>query len=569
MIGDSKKRRWRAPTAVFLAAFAVYMIVPLLNGEPSEGSGDTVCTKLLPITLLTRGSLTLDSLDDIPKGSTDPYYFLRVGGHVWSRFPVGGAILLVPIYAAASSLGLDVLHKNVTCAWLANVTAASLCSLAVLLLYLTYAPRGRWRALVAAAALGLGTNVWPLASQDLWQQTFGVALMAWVVLLAERASVDVRWLRPMGLACGLLFFVRPGNAPLVGILGLHILLRSRREAIWFAASALPFLAFVLTYNFIAFGHLFGGYGNEAASLRPWPTLLEGLPGLLVSPARGLLVHSPWVLLGIAAFIRPAENRMPVRLLFAALVGSQIFLYGSYPGWYGGHCYGPRFLIEILPVCAALLWDALPALQSFAGRTATTLTLAWSIGIAATGYVVPWSEWNRYPDVDHCPGRFWDWRDSPWASVWFGLPDRCTHPYDAGPDEVPLSGAGIAFGAGWSIDGDRRVALAEAVLLVRPHGQPLNQLQLWLRSEPALDGPQEVEATIDGRKTSVRLERTKTTQLALPLAGAETSGEIAVTLRFAQAKRRSWSDIRRLAASLEGLRFGFSRAPTVSAIPVSR
>jgi hypothetical protein len=542
------------------------MIAPILDGEPSEQTGDTVGTKLLPITLLTRASLTLDAFDDIPEGSADPYYFIRLDKHVWSRFPVGGGILLVPIYAAAAALGLDVLHKNLTCAWLANLTAASICAVAVLLLYLAYAPRGRLRALVAGAALGLGTNVWPLASQDLWQQTFGVALMAWAVLLAERACDDVRWLRPMGLACGLLFFVRPGNAPLVALLGIHVLRRSRPQAIWFAVCALPFLAFVLTYNYCAFGHLFGGYDNEAASLRPWPTLLEGLPGLLVSPARGLLVHSPWVLLGGVAFIRPAENRLPLRMLFAALVGSQLLLYGSYPGWYGGHCYGPRFLIEILPVCAALLWDALPALQSFAGRTAVTLTLAWSVGIAATGYVVPWSDWNRYPDVDRCPGRFWDWRDSPWASVWFGLPEHCPHAYVAGLDDLQAYGAGIAFGPGWSLDGDRRIAFREAILIVRPHGQPVNQLQLWLRAEPDLDGRQEVQALVGERKTVAAISVREPTLLTIPLPAIEMTGEAKVTLRFAQARRRSWRDIRWLSASLERMRFGFSRPMTAKTSP---
>ena len=45
---------------------------------------------------------------------------------------------------------------------------------------------------------------------------------------------------------------------------------------------------------------------------------------------------------------------------------------------------------------------------------------WSVLVNGAGYVVPWGCWCNHPDVDRCPARLWDWRDSPWAAAFLGF-----------------------------------------------------------------------------------------------------------------------------------------------------
>src|ERR1700693_270786 len=80
-----------APLVLAAVLFAVY-----LGNARTIGSGDTLPARYLPFSILLRGTFYLDGLD----GFDVPYLYSvrRVNGHVVSDFPVGSAILAVPIY---------------------------------------------------------------------------------------------------------------------------------------------------------------------------------------------------------------------------------------------------------------------------------------------------------------------------------------------------------------------------------------------------------------------------------------------------------------------------------------
>ena len=87
----------------------------------------------------------------------------------------------------------------------------------------------------------------------------------------------------------------------------------------------------------------------------------GLPGLLVSPARGLLVFSPFLVfigVGLAQRLRtPSTRRLAVALGVA--VAAQLLLY-SQADWRAGVSWGPRWLADALPI---MIWMLAPAPQA--------------------------------------------------------------------------------------------------------------------------------------------------------------------------------------------------------------
>ena len=77
---------------------------------------------------------------------------------------------------------------------------------------------------------------------------------------------------------------------------------------------------------------------------------DGFAGLLVSPNRGLLIFSPvvaFVPAGLPALIRD-RWRSPAFWCFAA-AAVQFVVYGSYSVWWGGHTYGPRYMLDLIPL----------------------------------------------------------------------------------------------------------------------------------------------------------------------------------------------------------------------------
>jgi len=76
---------------------------------------------------------------------------------------------------------------------------------------------------------------------------------------------------------------------------------------------------------------------------------RGAWGLLFSPGKGLLLYAPPVLLALLAFA-PFVRRYPMEgLVIAGLSLSYVLGYSSRRGWHGGLCWGPRYLLPVLPL----------------------------------------------------------------------------------------------------------------------------------------------------------------------------------------------------------------------------
>jgi len=150
---------------------------------------------------------------------------------------------------------------------------------------------------------------------------------------------------------------------------------------------------------------------------PW----WGALGLLFSPSRGLIVFSPIVLVTLLAWPRASREGWGGALLWCWLAAMALFgVYACYSVWWGGHTYGPRYAIDLLPLLVPLAAVGTARLvQSRVGATVGALALAWSVLLAATGaWCYPQDAWNTDPmSVDLFHERLWDWRDPQFVRCW--------------------------------------------------------------------------------------------------------------------------------------------------------
>jgi hypothetical protein len=144
-------------------------------------------------------------------------------------------------------------------------------------------------------------------------------------------------------------------------------------------------------------------------------------GLLISPSRGLLVFSPIVLVTLAALPAVVRERARSPLFWcAAAFAAQFLLFASYSVWWGGHTYGPRYLVDVLPLTIPLAAEALSGWRARTLRsTLAAAALVWSIVVAGTGaFCYPYDAWNQTPvDVDRDHRRLWSIRDNQVRRCW--------------------------------------------------------------------------------------------------------------------------------------------------------
>ena len=133
------------------------------------------------------------------------------------------------------------------------------------------------------------------------------------------------------------------------------------------------------WNLWLFHHLRGQYADSPVTR----SFLGGLAGVLFSPGRGLLVYCPFLLFALAGIHRwRTWNRgAQVWLLSisAAYCVAHLIVVSLIATWWGGQCWGPRYLTGIMPFLTLLI---LPALDAVLDSNLDLTSIALDTGFAS-------------------------------------------------------------------------------------------------------------------------------------------------------------------------------------------
>jgi hypothetical protein len=398
-------RALTAPLLLGLFCFLVY------NANLRQiGAGDTLPARYQPLILWHDGTLDLDANVRLvahghpttPPGGRpayadgqvtyfepSTYWMIRTRhNHLASLYPVVTPLLVAPLYVPAviwlDGHGWEQPQVDRVAELMEKVSASLLASVASVLMFLVLRrDRTRW-SLPLAVAFAFGTNTWMISSQALWQHGTGELLVALALLLVVAPASSARTAL-LGAVCVLMAANRPPDALIAGAVALFTVWSRRRNALWLLAGAAVPLAALLYYNLNFIGHVAGGYAlgkapEEVFFRRDW----SGVLGLLVSPTRGLLVFSPFlVFVPVGLFRRlrtPGLRGLAVVLSFA--VAAQFLLY-SQTDWRAGVSWGPRYLTDLLPILVWMLAPAPLVLRPLA-RGLLVLTMVASVVVQIIG-----------------------------------------------------------------------------------------------------------------------------------------------------------------------------------------
>ncbi|HEX7150525.1 MAG TPA: hypothetical protein VF618_03480 [Thermoanaerobaculia bacterium] len=439
-------------------------------------AGDTYPARYLPFAIVQHRTLFLDPVAKFTaqgRGNTAFWMLHRPDGHIISLYPVVVPLLVAPLYVPAK-LYLDLSGSSEArldyVARLMEKLAASLvAALSASLLYLLLRRRARRSvALLLTVAYALGTTMWVVSSQSLWQHGMSTLLVIGLLLFLTGQPTTPRAIAA-GLLCGLVAANRPPDAILAAALGVYALFwAGRRHAVWFAAaSSLPLVA-VLLYNFRAAGNMLGGYGLIGKATFFDSELLPGLAGLLFSPTHGLFVFSPFLLFLLLAwrYLPPGREERFLTVAMLAAVVLQLVVYGK-TDWRGGLSWGPRYLTDLLPF---FLWMLVPVVSALRGvaRAGFHAAVGAAIVLQAIGafcyvpsYDVPVFAADRGTDYQDMRAA-WQWRNAPFVvSLKQGLaPAELATPTDGSFDLIEVGGRAVSVvtagqqvvAAGWALAG---------------------------------------------------------------------------------------------------------------------
>jgi hypothetical protein len=342
------------------AAVAGLTLAALLATLGPFSTGDVKPAAMLPFALLRDGKLTFEGtgLDQpfLPLSADPlPYYLVRSADRIASKYSPALGVLATPVYLPAALGRFDA--RSSTVEHLGKLAAAVLAALGVVCLHAAASRLvGASFAAAATALYVLGTPLLPVIGQALWLHT-GAALGFSIAILALTRSAGPPWKMGalVGLGIGLAVACRPVDVILAaGFVGALLVLRPRALGWMAAAAAVPVLLLAL-FQWRVFGSpLATGYGTEAEWGWSAP-LVEGIPGLLLSPGRGLFVHAPILVLSAVALARAGRGVCPRWFL---PLGFSVVLFvcvmAHWYMWWGGSSPGNRMVSDAVPVLGVAL-----------------------------------------------------------------------------------------------------------------------------------------------------------------------------------------------------------------------
>ena len=210
---------------------------------------------------------------------------------------------------------------------------------------------------VGAALLTVGFAIAsPMAStvsRPFWSHGWAVlcATGALYVLMSarfeSRRSVHVA----MGMLATLAYLCRPPMSLTVVALGVLLLIRRRRQVVWYAAGAALWLGAFVMHSLVTFGTILPRYfRSPGQGFDLDQGFWRSLAGTMISPGRGLVVYLPYLVV-LAGLAIAAWRHVPARSVVVAagaVLATHWVVVASFYNWWGGHSYGPRLFSDLLP-----------------------------------------------------------------------------------------------------------------------------------------------------------------------------------------------------------------------------
>jgi hypothetical protein len=395
----------RLTLAAGVPFFLVACTVTYYGQLHRKPAGDTYGTVYTAVAMVEKRTIWLDDyLPYLQERSGEQPYFLREGpnGHTVTATPTASSVIALPAVALFSAFGVRADDFD---AWMeaGMATASITAALSVALLFLALLRlTGRGQATLIAATYAWGTSTWGVSGQALWQHS-GATLALSALLLA----LVSRRLTFAGATAGAMVAFRLPTA----IMGLLLLpLIGQKAGAWgrFALGLLPYALALGAYNLVAFGSpVEQGYGSghvRGLARLDAGNLADGVPGLLVSPGRGLFVYSPVLLFALLGLVR--AWRTPLYLWTFLAAATYVLFAANSPQWHGGESFGPRRITDALPLLAVLLVPAVDAIWRTRWMWLYAALLAWSVFVQLLG-TAAWEQgkWFDRHDITE-PGVWW-------------------------------------------------------------------------------------------------------------------------------------------------------------------
>jgi hypothetical protein len=311
------------------------------------------------------------------------------GGLYYAQYGIGQSILALPFYLAGKQVH-QLLQRHHADSWIktfegpvigdpgkrwggeveiffVNLFCAFVMAALMALFFrfnLCLGASSRW-AVAATVILGVTTHVAGFGVEFLQHPAEALLLLlAFYFLFADSSNPHQRYRLAAGVAAGMMIMVRASALVLIPALAAYLLWNAFRRAksgdivsrLFHAASAsaaflMPAILAIpatMLVNYAKWSNLSfsGSYTDFNSFNNSW---LVSIYGYLFSPGQSIFVFSPILLLAPWYFRWFSRKYLAEAVAILGLTVSYALFYGRSITWHGQWCFGPRYLMALIPL----------------------------------------------------------------------------------------------------------------------------------------------------------------------------------------------------------------------------
>ncbi len=399
--------------ALCVAAFLLTYLAPV-DASFSDPWGSLLTAQAI----VEHGTIRLDAYTADMRWAYEPLPPAS-NGHKYDYFPLGTSLFAVPAVWLARLRGEHMIYEEDNEA-LQNMLS-SLTVVAAALLIWAACRRGlsRSAAMAITVALVFGSPIASTLGTALWSSDLALVLGLGTVLLVvayERRPIDRRAELALGVLVFFAYLCRPTMALLLPLLAFYLGNRRRRLPVIFITTAVGLFAVFVLFSWRELGMFLPPYyqPSRLGTDHFW----QAMAGHLLSPSRGILIGSPFLILSFAGLAAWPRFLVRDRLVQLALgwIGLHWVTISLFHNWWGGWSFGARLFTEALPafllltiLVARLARERLPARRRRAAGAAFLAAAAFAAFVHShqglfNVYAILWND-----GIDRDAGRVFDWR----------------------------------------------------------------------------------------------------------------------------------------------------------------
>jgi len=426
--------------SIVVSIFVVVFISHFLSRNIT--SSDSVYSIHTAMSILKEGNIDLDEYKEIIKANKNQFYCIKqLNGHYYYSYPIGASVLSIPfVYLADKILpplvssfpscehyirnrinlptgnidsisAHDLVEVFIAAIWVA-LTALSIYFLAKKSLSVK-------SSLLVTFIFSFCTAAWSTASRALWPHGPSMLMLAITLLIIIQSKKSPHLIPLASIPLALSYIIRPTNIISIILFTFYIFFHYRKFFWRYFAGTGFLLGIFYTFNYITYGSLVSPTYISQGVL-PGPNFFEGLLGVLFSPSRGLFIFSPiFLLIILGIFFKIKKKQLLIHDKYILII---IFfhwiLVGTFPRWWAGWSYGPRYFSDIIPY---LIYFLIPVLgydkllngiKKWTYKGLIYCLIIFSFFVHFRGAMhEDVLQWNELPvSIDLSLERLWEWED---------------------------------------------------------------------------------------------------------------------------------------------------------------